>query len=220
MKYAGLVYTGHAFVLVGLILIIGQFILRLIGIDPLGYSLMPIGIMVFAFGNLLLLFRRRKKKAEAEECSAIEERENLAARNQGGAHSSQSLPAETPPSALLNPPYHSPSGSFSRTREGYEYQNVWLALSMSSSMGQDYDLILQGDEVSLEPVSLNDQDPMAIRVVHRSGPIGYLHKSRLRELANEFLNRGDSITASIAHASFERGILVNLSLRRIDTAAE
>lgn len=220
MKYAGLVYTGHAFVLVGLILVIAQFILRLIGIDPLGYSMLPIGILFFVLGNTLLLFRRRIKKEDAEERSAIEERENLATNNQGGPYSSQSLPEETPPSALLNQPYLSPSGSFSRTREGYEYQNVWLALSTSSSLGQVYNLILQGDEVFLEAASLNNQDPMAIRVVHRSGPIGYLHKSRLRELANEFLNRGDSITASIAHASFERGILVNLSLRRIDTAAE
>lgn len=91
----------------------------------------------------------------------------------------------------------------------YTYDSVKLATPTNADLSPDFNTLTPGTALTLVQEPANTYDNKAVAVFDGPHRIGFLFRGRLQGMANDFLNRGDTITATINTASSD-GITINL----------
>lgn len=93
----------------------------------------------------------------------------------------------------------------------YNYKNVRLATPPYLYLFDDYEDMKKGNPVELVQEPENNYDNKAIMVLYNDEKIGYIFKGKLQGMINDFINRGDDVSAELSKAD-DNGVYINIEM--------
>ena len=166
-----------------------------------------LGIIAIVVGTIIIAkaIHSQKVAAEQERQAAAQK---AASPQQTAPMSTESqksvLPHSTAPQTLANPPqqlkhinYSDVRGNFRKT---YYYENVRIFSPDEIDLHQ-FNL---GNVLTLKQEPTNPYDDRAVMLLYNRQKLGYLYRNKLQEMANDYLERDDSmVMARIYDISLE-----------------
>lgn len=160
----------------------------------------PIGILLILIALVLSMVMVIKKKKSPVS----------------GAKVSRPTPAAKPVIAAVSSPRISIAvncGGKSAGGSGGEYHYDNVDVCILKSEDPDLSGLCEGDEVDLIQEPENDYDQNAVAVCREGSRFGYLYRGRMQSMVNDYIRRGDNVSASVSSVS-DGKVNINIDFSR------